>query len=285
MPDSIFNSMTRQEILREMELLQQELCTAANAHCTDPETESALWICRVFPGITHHDWMEISRKHEFRQWITLPLDGDRYPHLKLLQETMEKLSYNMDHDALTGLANRRAFDRTLDIEIERARRSKSPVSLTLLDLDNFKRVNDTYGHSTGDIVLATVGGIISSQTRRYDLAARFGGEEFALILSGATLVRARKVVERILEEIREVRYTAPDGTEFMVTCSAGLTCYKGSVPMSVRKMIDLSDKALYEAKDAGKDQVVVGGISDVEETSKETLVHANEKQFLFGIRR
>lgn len=212
-----------------------------------------------------------------------PLRGDTYPHLRQLQETLERLSYQTDHDALTGLANRRAFDRIIDIEMERSKRSATPLSIAIFDLDNFKGVNDTYGHSKGDEVLATFAKMLRASTRRYDLAARYGGEEFALIMAGSGLVKAKRLLNRLIEEFRQVKFEKPDGSgSFTVTCSVGLTCYKGSKGIEVKDLLELADEALYDAKGAGKDQVKVSKLPFVDNVPNDTLVHAQEKQFLFG---
>lgn len=275
--------MTDQDILIELNALQKELCTRANDFCNPSSaSEPALWFFRAFQGVSLSQWESLSGKMDLKQWLTLPLDGDAYPHLKRVQDSLEHLAYQTDHDPLTSLANRRAFDRTLDIEIERARRAKSSVSLCILDLDNFKIINDTYGHPTGDEVLKIFSKMIQESTRRYDLAARLGGEEFALILSGTGQIKARRVIERLQEQLRNHTFTALDGRTFPVTCSAGLTCYKGTVDMSVKQLVTLADTALYKAKELGKDRLESSPIPDIDLVPKDTLVQANEKQFLFG---
>lgn len=282
MPNKNDLSPNESALLKEMNELQQELCTKVTEHCAGAEDEAALWVCRFFPGVTPTDWESISSQNALHEWLTLPLDGSAAPNVRLVQRTLQRLSYETNHDPLTGLANRRAFDRMLDVEIERSRRNHSAVSLAVLDLDNFKQVNDTYGHTTGDEVLVNVATSLTKVIRRYDLAARFGGEEFALILPGTGLVKAKRVMERILLAIRSQVFTAEDGTEFSVTLSGGLTCYKGTVDMSVKKLVDLADEALYRAKGEGKDRVEVSRIPDIDMVPRESLVHANEKQFLFG---
>ncbi|WP_187170373.1 GGDEF domain-containing protein [Salidesulfovibrio onnuriiensis] len=278
----ISEKILEHEVLMELNSLQKELCTRANEYCLKLDPEPALCLFRLFPGISMTEWEDISRRHDLKQWLTLPIDGDAYPHLKQVQETMERLSYQTDHDPLTGLANRRAFDRILDIEIERSRRAGTSVSLAIIDLDDFKQVNDTYGHTKGDEVLVAFSRKVFQTTRRYDLAARLGGEEFALVLSGTGLVKAKRVLNRLLEEFRNKRFESPEGETFSVTCSVGLTCYKGTVDMDVKQLIDLADEALYKAKEQGKDQVLVSRIPDIDLVPQETLVQANEKQFLFG---
>lgn len=270
------------ELATELSTLQKELCDFSRKCRKENGSQDAVWIFRLYQGVTPEEWSELTAKHDLNHWLTLPIDGDAFPHLKHMQERLEKLSYQTEHDALTGLANRRCFDKTLDIEIERSKRGKTPVSLAILDLDDFKRVNDTYGHTTGDEVLARFAEQLRASTRRYDLAARFGGEEFALIMAGSGIVKAQGLLNRLLREFRQIEFTAPDGSTFNVTCSAGLTCYKGSKDITDKQLIELADEALYEAKAAGKDQVKVSKLPFVDNVPNATLVQANEKQFLFG---
>ena len=245
--------------------------------------DQSVWVFRLIQGVSSEEWESIAARRDLGQWLSLPINGDAYPHLKRFQETLERLAYQTDHDPLTGLANRRAFDRILDIEIERSKRARTPLSLAIFDLDDFKRVNDTYGHQKGDEVLSTFARHLKATTRRYDLAARFGGEEFSLIMAGSGLVKAQRLLSRLLNEFKQIEFTTQDGDgTFHVTCSVGLTCYKGSVNITDKELIELADGALYEAKAAGKDQVKVSRLAFADNVPNETLVHANEKQFLFG---
>ena len=270
------------ELAAELAALQDEFGDQITGAGTGSAAE-AVWIFRQIQGISSTDWEKLAEKKDFAGWLTLPINGDAFPHLKRFQQTLEKLAYQTEHDALTGLANRRAFDRTLDIEMERSKRAKTPVSLAIFDLDNFKSINDTYGHPKGDEVLATFAKKLQETTRRYDLAARYGGEEFALIMAGSGVVKAQRLLRRLLKEFRLVEFDSPDGaTTFTVTCSVGLTCYKGSVDISAEELIKLADDALYDAKTSGKDQVKVSKLPFVDNVPNDTLVQANEKQFLFG---
>lgn len=270
------------ELAQELTALQKELGNKLDLG-VNGDGKSSVWVFRQFHGVTLEDWGTLSERFDLKNWLTLPLDGDAYPYLKHFQETLERLAYQTEHDALTGLANRRAFNRILDIEVERSKRSKTPLSLAIFDLDNFKQINDTYGHPKGDEVLACFAEVLKKGTRRYDLAARYGGEEFALIMAGSGLVKAQQLLERLIAQFKEIRFHSPDGdTTFTVTCSVGLTCFKGVVDHSVSDIISLADDALYEAKTSGKDQVKVSKLAFVDNVPNDTLVHANEKQFLFG---
>jgi diguanylate cyclase (GGDEF)-like protein len=269
------------ELASELTTLQEELCEYSKG--VGENLDQAVWVFRLIQGVSNEEWESIAARRDLGQWLSLPINGDTYPHLRRFQETLERLAYQTDHDPLTGLANRRAFDRILDIEIERSKRARTPLSLAIFDLDDFKRVNDTYGHQKGDEVLSTFARHLKATTRRYDLAARFGGEEFSLIMAGSGLVKAQRLLSRLLNEFKQIEFTTPDRDEtFHVTCSVGLTCYKGSVNLTDKELIELADGALYEAKAAGKDQVKVSRLAFADNVPNETLVHANEKQFLFG---
>lgn len=269
------------ELAAELAALQSQL---GDRFKENSRTASeAVWVFRQIQGITPEEWDALASKHDFSGWLTVPINGDAFPHLKRLQETLERLSYQTEHDALTGLANRRAFDRILDIEIERSKRARTPLSLAIFDLDNFKSINDTHGHPKGDEVLATFAKKLQDTTRRYDLAARYGGEEFALIMAGSGVVKAQRLLKRLLDEVRQIKFATPDGRDsFSVTCSVGLTCYKGSVDFSSEEILKLADDALYEAKTSGKDQVKVSKLPFMDNVPNDTLVQANEKKFLFG---
>ncbi|WP_285904851.1 GGDEF domain-containing protein [Pseudodesulfovibrio pelocollis] len=273
-------NIPEEAIIAELAELQAELRCAQNP---DGNPSDAVWVFRLIEGLTHDQWQALADKHHLRQWLTLPLDGDSFPHLKWFQATLERLAHQTEHDPLTGLANRRAFDRVMDSEMERTKRARTPLSLAIFDLDDFKRINDTYGHQAGDEVLITFADRLKQTTRRYDLAARFGGEEFALVMAGSGVVKAQRLLERLLAEFRAVPFCDPaGGPPFHVTCSVGLTCFKGAVDMEPAELVRLADEALYEAKNAGKDQVRVSRLPFADNVPSDTLVHANEKQFLFG---
>lgn len=276
------HNIQEEELATELAALQQELSDHSLVD-SDQKASEAIWVFRQFQGVSPESWKKIASRHDLKQWLSLPINGDAFPHLKQFQSTLERLAYQTDHDALTGLANRRAFDRIIDIEIERTKRSGTPLSLAIFDLDDFKHINDTYGHPKGDEVLQAFAERLKGTTRRYDLAARYGGEEFALIMAGSGLVKAQRLLVRIMNEFKTIEFDSPDGSaDFHVTCSVGLTCYKGTPDIEVGELLKLADDALYEAKKAGKDQIKVSKLPFVDKVSNETLVQANEKQFLFG---
>ncbi|MGZ4114054.1 MAG: diguanylate cyclase [Actinomycetota bacterium] len=151
-------------------------------------------------------------------------------------------------DGLTGIANRRTFDEALAREIARAERTGQPVTLVMLDVDHFKRLNDEHGHQAGDSVLQVVGKALSADLRPFDTAARYGGEEFAIILPGCTAEESRDVAERIR---RRAGASSPIAG---VTLSAGVATLPGS-SRDATDLVRAADAALYEAKRAGRDRL------------------------------
>jgi len=159
-------------------------------------------------------------------------------------------------DSLTGLANRGSFDEELALEWRRAHRIGDSVALVLLDLDDFKQVNDTYGHPAGDAVLRTVGEVLGSGVRQIDLAARYGGEEFVVLVPESDLKGAAQLAKRLRLAVSKARTELPDGRLLKVTASLGVAV-KGDLA-SAEELVAAADEALYEAKRAGKNRVVAG---------------------------
>ncbi len=152
-------------------------------------------------------------------------------------------------DPLTGLANRRAFTKRLNGEVERARRHGHLLTLVILDLDEFKGINDTHGHQVGDHVLAEVGRRLCATSRAGELVARIGGEEFAWILPQVNAAGAMAPVERARADIAGIRVAGVAG----ITCSAGVCDLTAA--RDVDELQRRADRALYSAKRAGRDRV------------------------------
>jgi diguanylate cyclase (GGDEF)-like protein len=159
-------------------------------------------------------------------------------------------------DGLTGLANRRQADEALASEIARTERLGGPVGLILADVDDFKAVNDRFGHPTGDVVLRDLAETLRENVREIDTAARWGGEEFAVILPGTDLEGAAQVAERIRAALAEREIPSVDGAHLHVTASFGVAVSNPTT--TVQQLVEAADEALYRAKRAGKDQVYAG---------------------------
>lgn len=156
-------------------------------------------------------------------------------------------------DGLTNLGNRRYFDEYIQAEWRRALRAQKPISLLMIDVDNFKRYNDAYGHLAGDEVLKQVAAVIQSGANRSgDLAARFGGEEFVIVLLDAALDGAGKVGERLVQRVRDLGITHGDG---LVTISVGVASLVPDQATTPDDVINAADHALFRAKAGGRDRV------------------------------
>ena len=171
--------------------------------------------------------------------------------LKRANELLKKLT-NIDH--LTKLFNRRYLAEILDGEFFRARRNAESLSLIILDIDYFKKVNDCYGHQNGDIVLAAVAELSQRQLRAYDSAARYGGEEFVLVIPGTPQDGALLVAERLRQAVLEFHFPAPM-SDLTLTISLGVASYPSALVDSVDSLFRQADEALYRAKQNGRNRV------------------------------
>ncbi|MCR4880993.1 MAG: GGDEF domain-containing protein [bacterium] len=162
-------------------------------------------------------------------------------------------------DALTGLNNRRSLDLRIAQEVAVAKRKSLPLCVMMLDIDFFKKINDTYGHYVGDIVLKSFASIIKDEVREYDFPSRYGGEEFFIILPSTTMQEATSVANRLRERIQNTPFDiskfSNDVKELNITTSVGLA--ELLPEMDVKKLYVKVDKALYEAKKTGRNKVVV----------------------------
>ncbi len=159
------------------------------------------------------------------------------------------------HDRLTGVYNRGVFDDRLASEMAFAKRHKSPLSVVLFDIDFFKKFNDEYGHLTGDAVLVAVGEQIAKTVRTEDILARYGGEEFAVIARETPVEKATVLGERIRRAIEKCQVAA-EGRSLSVTASVGIATLSGAASdLSKEELIAEADRALYAAKEAGRNRV------------------------------
>jgi len=175
-------------------------------------------------------------------------------------EKAEKELYRITRtDQLTGVLNRRAIDESLDLIWRRAIRNKSSVTLLMIDIDNFKNYNDTYGHVEGDVCLRKVARMIADTLLRpYDIAARFGGEEFIVLLPETDVIGGKKVAEQIRKNVENMSIeNSIEGDSGIVTISIGLA---GIVPVSndeKEMLLQCADEAMYRAKGSGKNRCLV----------------------------
>jgi len=173
---------------------------------------------------------------------------------KALARTLSELEYYSSHDPLTGLHNRRYFNEMLEYEVGRSKRHGHEFSLLMLDLDDFKDVNDTWGHPCGDMVLRRIAESLHAETRKGDLSARLGGDEFILLLTETGRDGAQVVADKLRRRLKDTEYVSPDGKRFHVTTSIGAITYPGDAD-TVSDLMAGVDMGLYRAKKQGKDSV------------------------------
>ena len=172
-----------------------------------------------------------------------------------LQALIDRLTAETMEDGLTGLFNRRYFDRRLNQELHRAKRDVRPCSICIIDVDDFKRINDTHGHPVGDVVLKQLAQLTSEVLRSTDdVTSRMGGEEFAVILPGTDAPGAVRAAERVRARAETLRVPIERG-ELKITVSVGVATYDPLAPCDGKVLIARADAALYAAKAAGKNTV------------------------------
>jgi diguanylate cyclase (GGDEF)-like protein len=169
----------------------------------------------------------------------------------------EKLREQATRDPLTGLFNRRHLEDSLSRELHRARRRETPLCIAMLDLDHFKNFNDDHGHQAGDLLLRELGQVLQEKLRKSDIACRYGGEEFVIVMPDSSLVDTCQRVEEIRALVKklEIRY----GGQLLgtITISAGIAGTREYGGTTIREFLHAADTALYAAKHAGRDRVVV----------------------------
>ena len=193
-----------------------------------------------------------------------------------LQSLIDSLVDLSSRDALTGLANRRSFELALAREIDRVARAGEPALLLALDIDHFKRVNDTHGHASGDLVLKAVASALLDCVRPMDLVARVGGEEFAIVMPNCPSTFGEAVAERVRRRIEAMPVGIGLSQQIHVSVSIGGAFAPQWVRSSPALWIERADLQLYRAKDQGRNRVCLEPVAV-------SVVSAEEKALLFGI--
>jgi diguanylate cyclase len=170
-----------------------------------------------------------------------------------LQNELTEASEMVRHDQLTGALNRKGMEETIERELARARRRQTPICIALLDVDNFKTLNDTYGHQTGDDALVHLARVIRESLRPHDTLARYGGEEFLIILPDTPLADANTALTRLQRELTK-RFFLHKNEKLLITFSAGVTAFRENEARN--EAIARADAAMYQAKKSGKNRVV-----------------------------
>jgi two-component system cell cycle response regulator len=215
-----------------------------------------------------------------RETIPCPAGREDCPlvvDLARLMEECQRLTRSLEVDPLTGLYNYQHLLRALDEEMERSRRTGLPTALIMIDLDHFKRINDRFGHEAGNKALRAASAIFRENTRRIDIACRFGGEEFAIILPGTKLYRAVRAAER-LRNVLEKSPVEFDGEYIRITASFGVEVFETHSRYSTVDFIKDVDGLLLQAKSEGRNRVCHR--EPASETESAALT-AEEKRALF----
>lgn len=176
--------------------------------------------------------------------------------IERLRTTNEQLARMAITDPLTGVGNRRHFDDALLAELKRNNRSRTPLALLMIDIDHFKRVNDSIGHQAGDRILKIVAETLRVSVRSYDTLCRFGGEEFAIVMPDTSSGQAATVAERIRREISAINSRGAYG-DFPLTVSIGLRPVRATEAIEATRLIFEADQALYRAKNGGRNRVEI----------------------------
>ena len=197
--------------------------------------------------------------------------------VETLRIKIDELSNLVSTDALTGLFNFRHFKTMLQAEMDRSKRSGIPTSLVLVDVDHFKKVNDTHGHEIGNLALQHLAKILKKEVRTTDIVCRYGGEEFTMIFPETHLNLAVKVADRIRQQIAKIPLKI-DAVEITLTASMGASVYMKTSVLDIDDFVDSVDKYLYEAKQSGRNCICHVDYSDLRAV---TEVGVDERAMLF----
>ena len=190
----------------------------------------------------------ITKPFSFSELLARVRVGSRVVHYQ------KHLEYQTQVDSLTGLFNRRAFEKKIHEEFERSKRYHNPLSVLILDIDNFKTINDTYGHHGGDAALVKISETFREKTRQTDFPSRYGGEEFVLVLPETDQDSALQVASKIHEAIRSCAF-GTSARPYTLTVSIGVSSTSARFYTDWHEMVDDADQALYLAKNTGKDRI------------------------------
>ncbi|SEF39967.1 diguanylate cyclase (GGDEF) domain-containing protein [Caloramator fervidus] len=200
------------------------------------------------------DVLNVDKDNDLVQWIYIQRANEFLAQIFMYIDSMIlSLREEVERDALTGLNNRLALSRILSSLWFEYKKNKKSLSLALLDLDNFKKVNDTYGHIVGDKVLKEVANVLKSNTRGNDIAFRFGGEEFIVLFPNSNCIQAKVPAERIRKQVEDLIIT---DYNIRITVSIGIASLEDN-PESMDELIRFADDAMYQAKSEGKNRIVL----------------------------
>jgi two-component system, cell cycle response regulator len=200
----------------------------------------------------------------------------RIYRLLLRAKLLEQMAFC---DSLTGVYNRRYFDHQLRIEMQRIQRYPSSITMAFIDIDEFKQVNDTYGHQIGDRVLQGLGHLLQQNIRQIDLLARYGGEEFVIVFPNTTADEAYRIVCKLSQKVNEKPIFENNSEKLFITFSAGIAGWHPNLP--IEDWIELADSAMYQAKSLGRNRVILAG-SILQVHKEQSLTASSRKKVLIA---
>jgi diguanylate cyclase (GGDEF)-like protein/PAS domain S-box-containing protein len=205
-------------------------------------------------GLLH---VQCAGEERIQNWDTLATSVAEQVGLAISNLNLRQILQNQSiRDGLTNLFNRRYMQDTLERELSRAKRLHLPLSVAMADIDHFKSYNDTLGHEAGDLALQEIGQLLVSSIRKEDIPCRYGGDELAIILPGASIEDCSTRIEQFRQAVRRLGLRFAEGDSGIVTVSLGVAGYPAHAS-TVKDLLRAADEALYEAKHRGRDQVVI----------------------------
>jgi len=220
------------------------------------ERDNALEFFRNEPEATHAFIKSLCFRFANSTKATAKSNVKYEKNVSVLNDQKAMLEHSANTDALTGLFNRRFFMSSIALLVNNAIREEKISYIVLLDLDHFKKVNDTHGHQAGDEVLKSFAALVSNSVRTGDLFARYGGEEFIMLVSCNEKEDIAILIERIREKVMEMKVEF-SGKSISVTTSIGVSVLKSGLDNEIEKAISQADKALYSAKNKGRNKIVI----------------------------
>jgi two-component system cell cycle response regulator len=172
-----------------------------------------------------------------------------------LRDTLSQMREMAMHDSLTGTFNRRAIYGVIEEELSRSKREEKPLSLILMDIDHFKNVNDQFGHAAGDEALRQVAQALKDHIRPYDCVARWGGEEFLVVVPGSNLEETKELAERLRIAVATLKIQVDEGELFPLNGSFGVTTAKADSDVTIDRLVQRADEVMYLAKEQGRNRV------------------------------